>query len=261
MPVTNNQTLGRGRLYFDKFTTGTQVGTGERYFGNTTEVSLTSESSNLDHYSADAGVKVKDKSVQLELNRSATFITDNISPENLALFFLGAESSVTQTLLTTQTETFTAVKKGYFYQIGKTTNRPQGLGGLTNVVVSGPSGTPVYTAGTDYVINLDTGHLEILEAGTIANAANVEVDYDIRAATFSRIITASEGTIEGALRYISDNPEGDNFSFFWPDVKITPNGDFALKGDDWQTIPFNVEILKKNDATEACYITGRPVYS
>ena len=111
------------------------------------------------------------------------------------------------------------------------------------------------------MINLDTGHLEILEAGTIANAANVEVDYDIRAATFSRIITASEGTIEGALRYISDNPEGDNFSFFWPDVKITPNGDFALKGDDWQTIPFNVEILKKNDATEACYITGRPVYS
>lgn len=261
MPVTNNQTLGRGRLYFDKFNTGTKVGAGERYFGNTTEVNLTSESSNLDHYSSDEGVKTKDKSVQLELNRSATFVTDNVSAENLALFFLGASSTVTRSLLTTQSETFTGVKKGFYYQIGKTSSKPQGVGGLTNVVVTGTGGTPTYVAGTDYIIDLDTGHLQILESGSIANAATIDVDYDIAAATFDQIVTASEGTIEGALRYISNNPEGANFSYFWPYVKITPNGDFALKGDDWQTIPFNVEILKLNDQTEATYITGRPVYS
>ena len=41
-----------------------------------------------------------------------------------------------------------------------------------------------------------------------------------------------------------------------PYVKISPNGDYALKGDEWQQIPFNIEILKKT-GFEALYSDGR----
>ena len=82
--MANKQyTLGRGRLYFDAFLPNTKTKTGERYFGNTPSLSLTIESESLDHYDSDAGVRVKDDSVLLQLNRTGQFVTDNIDPENV----------------------------------------------------------------------------------------------------------------------------------------------------------------------------------
>ena len=43
-----------------------------------------------------------------------------------------------------------------------------------------------------------------------------------------------------------------------PSVKLSPNGDYALKSDEWQQIPFNVEILKP-EGMEAVYADDRPV--
>ena len=75
-----NYTLGRGRLYFDKFVIGTKTKTGQRYIGNTTEINLTSDSEALEHFDSDAGIRQKDMSVLLSLSRTGSFITDNISP-------------------------------------------------------------------------------------------------------------------------------------------------------------------------------------
>lgn len=259
MPVTNNQTLGRGRLYFDKFAAGTLAGSGFRYFGNSPEFNVTSESENLDHFSDDEGIRVKDKSVLLELNRTGTFTTDNISVENLALFFLGEASAVTQASAIGETETIT-VTPGLFYQLGVTALLPQGVAGVENVVVEGTGGTPTYVEGTDYRINEDTGLLEIIEGGGIS-AGDIDLTYDVKAATFDRVVTAAEGSIKGALKFVTRNPEGKDWVYDFPYVEITPNGDFALKGDDWQSIPFNVEVLKLSDTVEAMYLNGKPVYS
>lgn len=259
MGVTNNQTLGRGRLYFDKFASGTTTGSGFRYFGNTTEFNVTSESDNLEHFSSDEGVRVKDKSVLLELNRTGSFITDNISSENLALFFLGAASSVTQSASVGETETLTVVP-GLFYQLGVTALLPQGVKGIENLVVTGTGGTPTYVLNTDYRFNADAGLLEIVDGGSIS-AGDIELTYDIKAATFDKVVTAAEGSIKGALKFVTSNPEGSDWVYDFPYVEITPNGDFALKGDDWQTIPFNVEVLKLSDTVEAMYLNGKPVYS
>jgi len=45
-----------------------------------------------------------------------------------------------------------------------------------------------------------------------------------------------------------------------PYVKLMPNGDFALKGDEWQQLSFNIEVLKKG-TLEAVYMDGRAVAS
>ena len=63
--------------------------------------------------------------------------------------------------------------------------------------------------------------------------------------------------VRGALRYISTNPVGPKKDVYWPYVKLTPNGDFSLKGDEWQTIPFTFEVLKKDNVTPRVVIDGR----
>ena len=53
-----NQTLGRGKLYFDPFVSGTENTTGERYLGNTPSFGLTVETQEIEHYSAEEGLRV-----------------------------------------------------------------------------------------------------------------------------------------------------------------------------------------------------------
>ena len=252
-------TLGRGKLYFDKFAPGTKTRTGERYIGNTPEFNLNSESETLDHFNSDEGVRVKDDSVLLQLDRGGSFITDVISVENMALFLLGNNSVLAQASATAQQYNIADVEPGMYYQIGQDASNPTGFRSLSNVTVQNDASTPVvYTINTDYTIDLVRGRLYIVPGGAIASGTNLEVMHDRAAVSRSRVVTAASATVEGALRFVAANPKGDNIDFYMPYVQLAPNGDFALKGDEWQQLPFNVEILKLNDSTESIYADGQP---
>lgn len=247
-----NYTLGRGRLYFDKFLTGTQTKTGQRYFGNTTEINMTSDSETLEHFDSDAGIKQKDASVLLSLSRTGSFITDHSNPANLALFFLGTESVVSQAATTGISDSYPNVILGQRYQIGVTAGSPPGVRNVTNFV----SGALV--AGTDYTLDAATGGVVFLPTGSVVAGATVAATYDTAVTSYNRVVTASSAQVFGALLYIANNPFGENFDYYWPYVSIKPDGDFALKGDEWQQIGFGFEALKLDDATEVLYINGRP---
>jgi hypothetical protein len=254
-----NYTLGRGELYFNKFAPNTQVGIGERYFGNTPDLSKTVSSTNLDHYNSDRGVREKDASVPLQTDRTGTFTTDHIDPDNLALWYFGTAEVLTQSSATAETETFLSVKQGLFYQLGATEDNPTGIRSISTVVVTdGATSSPVtYVLGTDYMVNPDLARIEILEGGGIDEDSKIKVTYNTLAATRTVIMSGSQA-IEGSLRYVAQNPEGDNIDYFWPWVKLTPNGDYALKSDAWQTIPFNFEVLRRT-GYEAVYASTRSV--
>ncbi len=255
--MANNYTLGRGEMHFAQFLTGTQTPRGERYLGNTPELNFTAEQENLDHYNSDRGVRIKDESVLLQLDYSGNFITDNISPENIAMFFLGDSLIQSTTAATGQTSNFSAVEVGASYQLGTSDTNPSGVRQVSNVVVTNDAATPVtYAAGTDYVLDPVLGRITVLEGGAIANGTNLETTFDVAATSRKRVISRSK-TIEGAMRYLAYNPAGEQIDYFMPWVKITPNGDFALKGDDWQQLPFTIEILKKG-SLESIYADGRP---
>ena len=255
--MANKQyTLGRGRLYFDAFLPNTKTKTGERYFGNTPSMSLTIESESLDHYDSDAGVRVKDDSVLLQLNRTGQFVTDNIDPENVALFLLGSASTLVQASATAQTYPISDVKPGRFYQIGATSLNPPGVRSVTNVVVK--KGATSLTAGTDYVLDADLARLEILTTGTVVDGDDLTVTFDLSAKNRTRIITAASATIDGALRFVATNPKGVLLDYYMPYVRLSPNGEYALKGEEWQQIGFNLDIQKLNDTTESIYVDGRP---
>lgn len=256
MAKNQNYSLGRGKLYFSRFIPGTQNPAGFDYIGNTPELSFTIESENLDHFSSDAGVREKDASVPLSTNRTGAFTTDAINPENVSYFFFGSKSLVTVVGGLVTDEPINDIVEGRYYQLGATTANPTGNRPITGVSVELAPATAVAASG-NWEVDLTTGLLHILKpAAALADGDDILVTYTTTAGTRERVLSGTT-PIEGALKYIADNPEGHDFHYDFPWVKITPNGDYNLKGEEWQTIPFNLEILKRS-AAEAIYMDSLP---
>lgn len=262
-----NYTLGRGEIYFAPFAPNTTNPVGERYFGNSPEFNISVESETLDHFSADTRIREKDRSAVLQVNRSATLTTDDIDPDNLEIFFLGADSTVTQTQQTVTAEqvgiTGIGVERGMFYQLGTSAVRPTGA---RSIIFPGTGGTAFtlnkgatpLVHGTDFVLNAELGRFQILSTSvTVVNGDLLTANYTIGASSRMRVISGNT-PVRGQLRYIAQNAEGRQIDYLMPSVLIRPNGEFNLKGDDWQMLSFNVEILKRT-GFEAVYADGRPL--
>lgn len=267
MAFENNYTLGRGEVYFARRDPITGLLGGERYIGNTPEFNLTAEEEKLEHFSSDRGIRVKDATVTLQVNYTGTITTDNIDAENVALFFLGENQTLTVAQATVAAEqvgvTGVGVEKGMYYQLGSTPNNPSGARG---VIFPGATGTAFalkkgnvdLVSGVDYIVNGALGRVEILETSVTVQDGDVLVaTYTVAASTRERVISGSTA-IEGVLRYLAYNPKGKQIDYFMAAATLSPNGDFPLKADEWQSIPFNVEITKKDDQTPAIIADGRP---
>ena len=250
--TANNIVLPRGKVYFAPFAAGTTTpATYERYLGNTPTASLTGSSTKLEHFSADGPVRIKDKSIITEVNYAGSLEVDNINADNLAAFFLGTSSTVSDAGATITAESHGAVPADAVVQLGIGTTRPSGARKVTTVVVK-DAGT-AKTLGTHYELDADTGRVHTLVA-----FVTMTVDYVISSSTREQVISA--GTqVKGALRVIAENSEGTNRDYYLPSVTLAPNGDFVLKGDgtSWLTMKLDMEVLKKDDSTAAVYIDGR----
>jgi hypothetical protein len=261
MPKADNYVLGRGRLYFAPFQPGTQTPSHFRYIGNTPELNISVSSDVLAHYSSESGVREKNDSVTTQTDRTGSFMTDNIDAENLALFFFGSVSAVTQASGSVTNENVGpagGVIKGGFYQLGASPANPTGVRSISALSVTGTGGTPTYAAGTDYVANLVTGMIEIPPTSSIANNTVVLANYTRGAGSREQVLSGNV-SIEGSLKYVADNPKGVNRDVTIPWARITANGDYAIKAEsDWQNLPFNIDIMSLSSGA-ALYIDGRQV--
>lgn len=256
-------TLGKGRVFFDRFADDVVVnantqGEGERYFGNTPEFSISSAAESLDHFSSEGGIKVKDDNVPLSLNRTGKTTVDHISAENLALLTLGTVNSIAQSSQVGLTTLVENAKRGRFYQLGVSATNPSGLRKVSNVVVKSGAGfaTTVNAVG-NYQYDADLGRLYVEENAPDINNVELQITFDADATTYEQVVSGSK-SIYGALRFVADNPKGANRDYYFPYVKMAPDGDTALKGEEWMTIGFTFEVLKKASNIEAMYIDGRP---
>ena len=256
---TPNYVVGRGKLYFDMFLAGTKTISGnERYLGNSPELSLSQSEDTLDHYSSDEGIKQKDATVSLQNDSSMSFSLDDISKENLALWFRGSVSEAAIAGGAVASEAHNAVALGTFIQLGSTDADPIGARNVSAVTVTNVTqANAVVVAAGNYEVDAVTGRIYIIEtAPDIADGDDLTIDYTVAAGTEEQVISNNE-TIQGRLRFVSDNAEGENRDYVWPYIILRPDGDYSLKGDDWQQMTFNGEILKLNDSTERQYITKR----
>jgi hypothetical protein len=100
----------------------------------------------------------------LETTQTGNLTCDDISLENLALFFFGEHDIVAQTAAVGTVETIVDVQQGLMYQIGVTNLNPTGVRSLSNVVVK--VGVTVKTLGTDYTLDAELGLITIVAGGT-----------------------------------------------------------------------------------------------
>lgn len=236
-------TIGKGRLYFDQFIAGTTRGSGERYFGNTPELTNAADIETLDHFDADQGLNVKDESITTQNNLTGSFITDNINADNIALFFSGSAEPLVIVGSSGNSDVFEGVQRGRFLQLGVTDATPTGAREVDNVIVS-VGGSPLTNAAANVEIDLRKGRVYIeTDADEIADGDTLTITYDVKSQQRT-VVVGSGKEIRGALRFVSANPIGSQRDYFWPYVKITPNGDFALKGEEWMQLPFSFEVLK-----------------
>lgn len=272
MPITSdiggkNYVLGRGRLFFDPFTpaqvqaglTNASKGTGELFFGNVPEFGQTAEEETLDHFASTGGIRVKDDSVTLQLDRTGTFVTDNISAENLALLFTASGvGTITQGSATAVEYVITGAKHGRFYQLGESGTLPTGVREVSNVSVRKGAGfTTVVTAPGNYEVDEELGRIYIVPGSTdIPDGTDIEVTFDQAAGTRSQVVSSSQ-SIYGKLKWVADNPKGANRDMVMPLVKLSPNGDYNLVGDEWQQMSFSYEVLQRGSLA-GVYIDGRP---
>jgi hypothetical protein len=178
----------------------------------------------------------------------------------VALFFFGSTSTISQASVASSAEVLPSVKWGHSYKLGQSPTNPAGYFGISLTGFTASAGATPLVEGVDYVMDYDAGLFTLLEASTIAvNGAEVTVTYEVAASSRGRVISGSE-PVEGAMLYLTKNPKGADCTFYMPYVKITPNGDYALKGDEWQQIPLSLEILKP-EGKEAIYRDNLPVYA
>lgn len=254
-----NYVVGRGKLFFTSFLTGTKtLSGGARYLGNSPELSLSQDEEKLDHYSSDEGIRVKDASVSLQNDMSGSFTLDDIQPENLAMWFRGAVESNVIAGGAVVNEPHNDVVKDAYLQLGLTAGNPIGARNVSAVVINNVTqANAVVTEAGNYEVDAVTGRVFVLaDAPDIDAGDDLVIDYTAAAGT-EEVVIAAGTVIEGRLEFFAANAAGQNRDYIWPYVQISPDGDFALKGDDWQTMSFTLEVLKLNDSTERQYIVKR----
>lgn len=100
--------------------------------------------------------------------------------------------------------------------------------------------------GDDYIIDSNVGRIRILSPGVNMVGpfpTTVTVEGSALASTVTVIAGYVDTQIEGFMRFVSDNEVGTNLEAKMWRVKLQPDGEVALIGDDWSTLTFTGEIL------------------
>lgn len=236
----DNYTLGKGIVSFNKKVN--DVFMGELDLGNCPEFSFNVSIEKLEHYSSRGGLRAKDKEVISQVSPGVSFTLDEISPENLALLTLADIEEVTQASATVVDELPGPAYAGTMLALA---NRNIEAGGVSVET----SSDVLLTEGTDWEIDTSLkddkiGRIRILDTYTGDAGDAVKVSYTSPETTYTLLKALAQTTIEGFMRFVSDNPVGNQQELQIWRVSLTPSGDTAMIGDDWSTLAFTGEILK-----------------
>jgi hypothetical protein len=241
-PSTDNYTLGKGIVYFNRKDNDTGLYTGERDLGNAPAFSFNIALEKLEHFSSRGGLKAKDKEIISQITPGISFTLDEVNAENLALLTLADVETVSQTGASVTDE----AHKGYKGKRIELAFRDISSVTITN---ASDSDTPL-VSGQDFSVvaamkDDAIGRVYILPTATnVTDGDNLEISYTYGTITYTRVKAFAQTQVEGFLRFVSDNPAGTQQELQIWRVSLTPAGDTAMIGDDWSTLGFTGEVLK-----------------
>lgn len=247
---------GAGSVHFAERDGNGVYLSGRRILGETPDMTALTEAQTFDVDSADSRIK-ETVTWQVGVKRTARFTVRDGALENLAMFIMGGLSTVTQTATPVVDETI-KIWRGAWTQIGESLANPTGVRNVGSVVLTGSSGSPTYSATTDYELDAVMGRIRGRPGGSITDGASALIDYTPAANTRKRVASDALGPRSGALWFVSDNPNGENKDYFWPYVTLIPDGELVLKSRDTvQAMSFLVSVGTL-DGYAQLYIDGRP---
>ena len=260
-----NFVLGAGYLFAKK--------SGEAhwsYLAETPGITIAVESETVELESSDSPTAELLEEVISKITRTGTTAIRNIDSSSLSMFFAATVETDTQAQVVAETEDFTSVKLGKWYQLGSDTTLvptpPEyGYRGVSSVsIVEDPGGAAVaLVLDTDYEIDVEEGMFRLLStAANVAEGDTIRVTYTVDASTTEVVKTGANASNEFALKFVGDNTKGENRTVFMPKCDLGPNGEFALKSrDTFQETPLQFRILNPSDGSSALYITTKPELS
>lgn len=246
LPKTTDYSLGRGKLYVAKLdtATGKPDADGWRDVGNVPDFSCSIDIEELLHQSSQSGLRVTDKRVVVSQTLNMSISLDELSSQNMALFFSGDTATVTNPTVAG----FTAVvltadaKLGRWYDIVNASGvRAMDL--IAANVTARESGTPTtLVLGTDYKLDLKMGRIFLFSTATgIADGESLDVAVAATAgaaASLDQVKALTKSAEQLVVKFIGENPANNDqqVELEFHSVNLSAEGDFALIGDDWSVM-------------------------
>lgn len=235
----DNLLLGKGTVYFDRFSTGT-TRTGERFLGNCSSFELSApEDEKKEMYSSCEATAGLLKSITIRRKMKLSIKGHEFTKENLALALMGDNSALAQGTGTVTDEDVTAVAQGCYY--------PLAYRNVSSVVVEPAAGGDAFDVTDDYIVDATTGRIYIVEGGAITAGTELHVSYSYGADTSPTIRGGVSTAIEGFVRFIGAPTEGPTLEVQVWKASITPAGALALIGDEYGEFTLEMEVLSDTD--------------
>ena len=241
MASADNYTLGKGIVNFNKKEVdGTYKG--ELDLGNCPEFSFNISIEKLEHFSSRGGLRAKDKEVISQVSPGVSFTLDEITENNLSLLTMADIEKITQATATVVDEQPGGAYKGRMLVLAN-----RSINASTITVDSAADAPLTRGVAWDCLTTLkddQVGRIRILDTYAGTEGDMVKVSYTAAAVTYTKLKALAQTSIEGFMRFVSDNPVGNQQELQIWRVSLTPSGDTAMIGDDWSTLAFTGEILK-----------------
>lgn len=229
--------LYRGSLYMKKRNT---TGAAMLPVGNA-EFTVTQEMTDIEqpNFQSLGGTNCK---VSYMNSMSLEMTMHCVSPENMALAFLGTASQLTETVVSNEIHAVNAI--GELIPFNHAPKK-----GAT-ITVTGPSGSPSYSAPGDYIVT--NSGIKIVTGSTIpVVGGNIEIDYTYGDNFRLDAATMGQSDYEVVFEGVNYGEGGERpVVIKFHKVKFSPTDSFAIiSGEDFASLAVNGEVLKDDSVT------------
>jgi hypothetical protein len=258
LPTTADYSLGRGKLYVAKLNTSTGLPTtdGYRDVGNVPDFSVSIDIEELLHQSSQHGLRVTDKRVVVSQTMNLSISLDELSSQNMALFFSGDTATATNPAVAGfgPVTLTTSLLQGQWYDIVNASGvRAVDIEAANTTVTDAVPNTAVL--GTDYLLDLKMGRIFIKVGGTVltnGESLKVTLAADAGAASqLQQVVALTKSAEQLVLKFISENPANNDeqVEFQFHSATLSAEGDFGLISDEFTVMQLTGVAQQESVAT------------
>jgi len=237
-PNGNNLLVGKGAVYFDRFTLA-GVHIGERFLGNCEEFIINVSENVLKKFTSVDGSSGLLARIPNQREAELQIKLTEVNRDNCALALVGTPLTLSQTGATATDEAITPAggsKQGYWYKFAK-----HAVTSITNVkddtVAIGSNVNNV-----NYFIDQATGRLYVTPGGSIVDGSAITVTYVYPTENLNAV-SGIDTNVKGQFRFIGDPASGPIHEVEVWNCPIQADAALALISEDFAEFTLKAAVL------------------